>query len=88
MPISTEDETTSEAANRPRRAGVDVLKYRESHGGRAPWEKESTAIGDTGSARTGKLTGVELLKYRESHGGLTPDQVAAKDADRAARSAR
>jgi hypothetical protein len=83
--ISMNDVTTSDAPTGARRMGVDVLKYRESHGGKAPWE---TAATDGAGAGARGLTGIELLKYREAHGGLTPSEVAAKDAQRSTGSRR
>ena len=78
--ISMNDVTTSEATGTGSRCtGVDVLKYRETHNGKAP---------PRNGAGARRLSGIELFKYREAHGGSTPDQVAAKDAQRVAGSRR
>jgi hypothetical protein len=66
-------------APRPRPlTGVDVLKWRETHGGKAP--PRGTAAHDSDGSPP--LSGVDLLKYRETHAGKTPKEVAAEERDR------
>lgn len=86
--ISMHDISTSPPADpgAPLLSGVELLKYRETHNGRAPWDA-SAKDGATNDGATrpsgGGLTYVDVLKHREQHAGRAPWErgtVAADDA--------